>query len=110
MAKARQKIKSEATSKVKRTLSVPSDASAMDSSLTQEAARICEFWLEEIESLEDTNFRTMEEARNVVISRVIDRLQVSAKERTGVESFLVALFETDPTLEEELRAALKIKE
>jgi len=78
--------------------------------ISEDSRQAMQLWQKELEDLESMSFNSLEEAIDVLIEKVLLRLEAEAASREETKNFLTELFATDPTLQEELKAILKIKD
>ena len=60
-------------------------------------------WSKEISELRKQKFNSVDEALQLIVERVIERMSLSEKEGVKVRAFLLLLIQNDPSLQEELR-------
>ena len=93
----------QAETKSSQKLVVPSSEPTEDLS-----SEILSSWEHVVTELVDKEFGSIEEAVQTISEQVVDRLNLESSERDGTVEFLKTLLSTDPIIEQELRASLRI--
>ena len=105
MAETKKKDLREKTSKPTNKMVVPGERNANQA----ERKDLRDFWQEEIEALQQGSFSSIDQAIEVLVDRVLERMKSDKHGIQGEREFVIDFLKTDAEIVEELQRILQLK-